>query len=460
MIKRFTIQVASRIFIILLFCVLLSYSLLKGFWFSTIGICIVIILLVVFLIKYVSNTNYSLVKFLEALKNEDYSVYFSPSKKGDSFVKVYNDFNLIIKLFKQNKIEKEAQYKSFKYILEHVNLGIISIRKDDLLNEHSEKELLFLNNAACSILDQPEHKYWHRLANNVPWLVDEIKKIANGGKTLVDYGDEIERKQLSLEVIEIKLLKEPYLIITFQDIRSEIEQKEIEAWHNVIRILAHEMLNSFTPIGSLATTIKTLTEDENGKYLSLNEIENDDIQDINMAATTIKKRSDGLLAFVNDYRTISSVPVPQLQKLNVRKFLETIKILMAPILKNSKIELTILPIPVNVIIFADAKLIEQVLINLINNSIHALGGRENPNIKISCIVESNKTIIIISDNGMGIEEEIINQIFIPFYTTKKKGSGIGLSLSKSILKKHGGNLLVSSEVGKYTTFSLVFPNSK
>jgi len=459
MIKRFTIQVTARIFIILLFCVLLSYSLLKGFWFSAIGVCIAIILLVIFLIKYVNNTNYSLVKFLEALKNEDYSVYFSPTKKGDSFVKVYDDFNLIIKIFKRNKIEKEAQHKYFKYILEHVNLGIISIKKDDLFHEQSENELLFLNKAACKILHQPEHKYWHRLANNTPWLVSEIKEIAHGGKTLVDYGDEIERKQLSLEVIEIKLLKEPYLIITFQDIRSEIEQKEIEAWHNVIRILAHEMLNSFTPVGSLATTIKSLTEDENGKHLSLNEFENEDIQDINMAATTIKKRSDGLLAFVNDYRTISNVPVPQLQKLNVRKFFEIIKTLMEPVTENSSIELLILPIPANAIILADSKLIEQVLINLINNSIHALEGIDNPAIKISCMVESNKTTIIVSDNGKGIEEEIMNQIFIPFYTTKKNGSGIGLSLSKSILKKHGGNLLVSSEVGKYTTFSLVFNNS-
>jgi len=133
---------------------------------------------------------------------------------------------------------------------------------------------------------------------------------------------------------------------------------------------------------------------------------------------------------------------------------------MAPILENSNIKLTILPVPVNSIIYADSKLIEQVLINLINNSIHALEGKENPMIKISCAIESIKTIIIVSDNGKGIEEEIINQIFIPFYTTKKNGSGIGLSLSKSILKKHGGNLLVSSEVGKFTTFSLVFPNSK
>ncbi len=456
LIKRFTLQVAMRIILILLFCVMCSYFILKSLWFSTGGIGLLIILQVVFLIRYVNNTNYSLVKFLEALKNEDYSVYFSPTKKGDSFAKVFDDFNLIIKIFKRNKIEKEAQHKYFKYILEHVNLGIVSIKKDDLFNTHSAEEMLFLNRAACDILQQPEHKYWHRLANHVPWLVSEIKKIANGGKTLVDFGDETERKQLSLEVIEIQLLNIPYLIITFQDIRSEIEQKEIEAWHNVIRILAHEMLNSFTPVSSLASTMKSLTEDKDGQLLNLDQMDKEDIHDINMAASTIKKRSDGLLAFVKDYRTISNVPIPQLNRINVKQFLSTIQLLMAPVVEAANIELKILPIPANANINADSKLIEQVLINLINNSIHALESIENPTIMMSCVVEADKTIIIVTDNGKGIEEEIMNQVFIPFYTTKKNGSGIGLSLSKNILKKHGGNLLVSSEVGKHTTFSLIF----
>jgi len=456
LIKRFTLQVATRIIIILLFCVLFSYFLLKNLWFTTGGIGIVIILQVISLIYYVNNTNYSLVKFLEALKNEDYSVYFSPSKKGDSFAKVFDDFNLIIKIFKRNKIEKEAQYKYFKYILEHVNLGIISIKKEDLYNEHSNEEIFFLNKAASDILQQPQHKYWHRLVNHVPWLENELKKIADGGKILVDFGDELEHKQLSLEVVEIQLLNIPYLIISFQDIRSEIEQKEIEAWHNVIRVLAHEMLNSFTPVSSLASTMKTLTENENGTPLTLNHMEDDDILDINMAATTIKKRSDGLLDFVKDYRTISNVPIPHLNEIKVKQFLLTIQFLMKKALEQANIDLILLPIPANATIHADSKLIEQVLINLINNSIHALEHIEQPSIKISCIVDLNKTVILVTDNGHGIEENIINQIFIPFYTTKKNGSGIGLSLSKNILKKHGGNLLVSSEAGNYTTFSIVF----
>ena len=441
---------------ILLLCVLFSYFLIKSLWFSTVGIGLLIILQVFLLIKYVNNTNYSLVKFLDALKNEDYSVYFSPSKKGDSFAKVFDDFNLIIKIFKRNKIEKEAQYKYFKYILEHVNLGIISIKKEDLFQQQSSEEILFLNKAASKILKLPKHKYWHRLANQVSWLVTEIKKIANGGKVLIDFGDEDDIKQLSLEVVEIQLLNEPYLIITFQDIRSEIEQKEIEAWHNVIRILAHEMLNSFTPVSSLASTVKSITEDKNGKLISVNKLDKEDILDINMAATTIKKRSDGLLAFVKDYRTISNVPVPQLHKINVKNFLLNIELLMKPLIENANVNFSVQPMPANATILADVKLIEQVLINLINNSIYALEGVEKPVIKLSCEVKTDKTIITVYDNGTGIEEKIVNQIFIPFYTTKKNGSGIGLSLSKNILKKHNGNLLVNSEAGKYTVFTLVF----
>lgn len=457
MIKLFTIQVATRITIIIGCCIALAYLLIQGLWFSTSGVGLVIIVQVIFLIRYVNNTNYSLVKFLDALKNEDYSAYFAPSKKGDSFAKVFDDFNLIIKIFKRNKIEKEAQHEYFKYLLEHVNLGIISIKKEDLFSEQSSEEILFLNKAAIDILNQP-HKYWHRISNQIPWFAEEVMKIANGGKTLVDMGDESERKQLSLETIEIQLLSIPYLIITFQDIRSEIEQKEIEAWHDVIRILAHEMLNSFTPVSSLASTMKSLTEDDKGNLVGISSLDDEDIQDINIAAATIKKRSDGLLAFVKDYRTISNVPVPQLRKTNIKQFLSAVKLLMRPSLDETGIELEIQPAPANASIMADSNLIEQVFINLINNSIHALKNQENPVIKISCKVEPDTTIILLTDNGSGLEKNIINQIFIPFYTTKKNGSGIGLSLSKNILKKHGGNLLVTSEEGVYTTFSLLFRN--
>ena len=458
MIKRFTIQIVVRISLLAITCLLFAIFINQYFWFTVTGLAIVIILQIMSLIRYVNETNYSLSKFLTALKSEDHSVYFSTSKKGKSFAAVYRDFNTIIGIFKRNKIEKEAQYKHFKQILEHVNLGIISIRKEDIDDEHSENEILFLNRAASEILKQPRHKYWHRLARQVPWFANEIKQLSSGGKKLLEISKDSQQKQLSLEVVNIHFLEIPYLIITFQDIHSEIEQKEMEAWHNVIRVLAHEMLNSFTPVSSLAATIKTMTENDKGEILKTTNIEDEALRDINLGAATIKKRADGLLDFVKDYRTISNVPIPKMKTVNIKDFLQSVERLMKPVLEEKSIPLKIGLVPSNATLQFDTQLIEQVFINIIGNSIFAFEKQENPAISITCEVKDLQTIISITDNGKGIPDDILKQIFIPFFTTRKDGSGIGLSLSKNILKQHNGQLLVSSEEDVYTTFSLVFPN--
>ncbi|MFT5386357.1 MAG: two-component system nitrogen regulation sensor histidine kinase NtrY, partial [Saprospiraceae bacterium] len=212
------------------------------------------------------------------------------------------------------------------------------------------------------------------------------------------------------------------------------------------------------PVSSLASTIKSMTEDEKNKPLTIENIDDETIIDINLAATTIQRRSVGLLDFVKDYRTISNVPVPQLKEVNIKAFLTGIRQLMKPVLEEHNIALEIGLVPSKAIINIDTKLIEQVFINIIQNSIYALENSINPRISISCEVKQTQTIISVTDNGKGIEEEILKQIFVPFYTTRKDGSGIGLSLSKSILNQHKGNLIVSSEPGIFTTFSLVFRN--
>jgi nitrogen fixation/metabolism regulation signal transduction histidine kinase len=454
MIRRFTLQIVLRVLTIMLTSMLLALIIPYKYWFTAFAIVLIIAYEVYSLIRYVNQTNYSMVKFLDALKNEDYSVYFSPSTKGASFKKLYEDFNEIINIFKNNNIEKEAQYTHFKQILEQVNMGIISMHKEDLDNDHSENEILFLNKAASEILNQPRHKYWHRLKAHAPWFTQEINRLRDGGKVLltVDLGH--DQKQLSIEVIDTNYLHTPYLFITFQDIRSEIAIKEIEAWHNIIRVLAHEMLNSFTPVSSLASTIVDMTNEAN-------EIKQDDrelINDINLAASTIKRRSDALLEFVNDYRTISSVPKPHIKEILLLPFLDNIKRLLSPELEKENVLLEIKKLPPKTIIKADERLLEQIFINLIGNSRHALKEIKNPKITIDCTINEKNTIIRISDNGKGIPPEIMNQIFIPFYTTRKEGSGIGLSLSKDIMKKHGGDIFVQSIENENTTFSLLLKN--
>ncbi|NER14357.1 GHKL domain-containing protein [Leptobacterium flavescens] len=456
MIKGFTIQVIVRVLLILLCCILFAYLIPLERWFTVTGTGALILIQIVSLIKYVNTTNYSLVKFLDALKNEDYSVYFAPANKGDSFARVYEDFNHIIRNFKKNKIDKQAQFEYFKQILEQVNLGILSIKKEMLFSEDARQEILFFNRAAGRILGQPQHKYWHRLSKQVPWLETEVKKLSEGGKALLEMESDTEEKQLSLEVIDFSLLGVSYLLITFQDIRSEIEQKEIEAWHNVIRILAHEMLNSFTPVSSLASTIKKMTEDKEGNIIHANDIDDEAVRDIHLAAKTIQKRSDGLLVFVKDYRTISNVPLPIVNPVQILVLLENISRLMQASLDEHGIELSIENVPSKAMIHADEKLIEQVFLNILGNSVYALEEVADPKITITAEIKNDRKLIHITDNGKGIDPSIMNQIFIPFYTTRKNGSGIGLSLSKNIMKKHGGGIRVSSEPFVATTFSLVF----
>jgi len=454
MIKRFTLQIILRVLTIMLTSILLASIIQFEYWFSAFATLLIIAYEVYSLIRYVNHTNYSMVKFMDALKNEDYSVYFSPSQKGSSFKKVNEDFNEIISIFKKNNIEKEAQYAHFKQILEQVNMGIISIHKEDLDHTHSENEILFLNKAACEILNQPRHKYWHRFDAHAPWFTREINRLRDGGKVLLKLDMGHDQKQLSIEVIDANYLHTPYLFITFQDIRSEIAMKEIEAWHNIIRVLAHEMLNSFTPVSSLASTIVDMTNDTNGNVVK--HADQELINDINLAASTIKRRSDGLLEFVNDYRTISSVPIPQIKELLLLPFLDNIKRLLSPDLEKENILLEIKKLPPKTIIKADERLLEQIFINLIGNSRHALVETKNPKITIDCSINEKNTIIRLSDNGKGIPTEIMDQIFIPFYTTRVEGSGIGLSLSKSIMKKHDGDIYVQSVENENTTFSLLF----
>ena len=456
MIKRFSIQLIIRVIIMVATCLLIGYFFTRGLWFTGSGIGMLLIFQGVSLTQYVNKTNLSFIKFLDALKTEDYSVYFSPNQKGKSFEYLFNEFNVIIDLFKNNKIEKEAQFRHFLQILEQVNLGIISLKTNILFEEKSNEEILFLNQAASKILGIPKHKYWHRIEQRIPELARKIRGLKDGGKVLIELSKNNEPINLSLEVISVQFLDTPYSIITFQDIHSEIEQKEIEAWHNIIRVLAHEMLNSFTPVSSLATTIKGLTEDESKTALKASDLDDETVEDINQAANVIHRRSEGLLDFVKDYRTISNVPVPIMEEVKIKPFMEDIQLLMKPLLEKNKIEFSIDKIPPRAIFEIDQKLIEQVFINIIGNSVHALEGVENPKIEVGFDITETQIKLTILDNGNGIPESIKDQIFIPFFTTRKDGSGIGLSLSKNIMKRHKGQLTIKSEEGKFTEVGLIF----
>jgi signal transduction histidine kinase len=263
-------------------------------------------------------------------------------------------------------------------------------------------------------------------------------------------------KILAVEISTLLMIDKHYKLITLQDINSEIEQKEIEAWHKLIRILTYEIMNSVTPISSLSETMQSMLLDKKGNHKRLPDLRDETITDILFSLKTIQKRSESLLDFVENYRKLTRVPKPALQQVQLRSWLSSIENLMREELIRESISLNIALGEENQTLNIDPALIEQVLINLLRNSIHALEGRPHKRIEIKLYDDESATIIEVSDNGKGIPEKEIKDIFIPFFSTKKDGSGIGLSLSKQIMSLHNGRIRVRSKVAEGTSFYLMF----
>jgi signal transduction histidine kinase len=291
-----------------------------------------------------------------------------------------------------------------------------------------------------------------------PAFTKEIEHLGSNGKKLVELKVRDETRFLSVDVHTLFLLDKSIKLVTIQDINPEIEQKEIEAWHKLIRILTHEIMNSVTPISSLTETMQSLLEDKSGNEKAITSLTQETVSDIRFSLTTIQKRSDGLLHFVENYRKLTKVPKPALEKILVRTFLTTIEKLMLHELTRKNISIAVSGDESYAEM--DPALIEQVLINLITNSIHALDGVDNPKIEIRVYGQDRQTIIEVADNGKGIQSKELSEIFIPFFSTKKEGSGIGLSLSKQIMSVHGGSIKVRSQVNAGTTFFLHFKPHK
>jgi len=278
--------------------------------------------------------------------------------------------------------------------------------------------------------------------------------LGENGRRLIEIKIKEDTKIFSVDVSTHLILEREHKLITFQDINSEIEQKEIEAWHKLIRILTHEIMNSITPISSLTETMQGLLSDKDGKQRSMSSMTEDSISDIRFSLNTIQNRSEGLLQFVKNYRKLTKLPKPKPEITLIKAFLQGIEKLMGDALQRQEIKLTVEVNDPSLSAIFDPSLIEQVLINLITNSTHALEGRSEKQIVINAFAADSHVILEVSDNGKGIPEKDLKEIFVPFFSTRREGSGIGLSLSKQIVTQHGGRIKVRSIPEQGTSFSV------
>ncbi|MCZ8070608.1 MAG: ATP-binding protein [Cytophagales bacterium] len=384
---------------------------------------------------------------LDQIRFDEVTTSFKTTSQDENVLRVQREMNEAFNKVKLARKEKDSEYQFFKNIVQHVGIGILTFKKDGAIQ--------IINNAAKRLLrvDRVEHINELREASDA--LVDAFLKLKTGGRELVRLKAGDETVQLSVFAIELTLRGEEVKLISMNNIQSELEEKEMEAWQNLVRVLTHEIMNSVTPISSLAGIV----EEELGKKLNSEEVvlKKDEAEDMHLSVQTISKRSEGLIKFVKEFRSLTHIPKPKLMQVAVKPLLEELALLHRKELADNGIGISVSTDPETMVVMADKMLVEQVLINLIKNAIQAFGEKTDRQIVMTAYQnETGNVLISVKDNGTGIEPEALEKIFIPFFSTKKTGSGIGLSLSRQIMRQHEGNISVKSVLGEGTEFILRF----
>lgn len=451
-IRHFRLQVIIGIISITLSMFLLAYLVLKTDLYATYPIIGVIIVYQTYrLIFYIEKTNRNLARFLEAVKYADFSQSFSDSHTGPSFKELNDALSEIFKDFQRYRTEKEEQYRYLHTVVRHVRIGLMVFLPDGSVD--------LANMAAKRLLKSHRLKNIESLKSFSPELVDVLFGLKPGEKSLVKIDWSGEPLQLAIQATEFRMRGEIHKLVSLQNIRSELEEKEMEAWQKMIRILTHEIMNSLTPISSLTSTVKDLIAPlkKNLNQSAVEQIEGEVMTDIDNALKTIQKRSQGLQHFVSAYRNLTLIPKPQFEIFPIQELFGRTEKLMESKMSGSGILFTTDVVPESLELTADPELIEQVLINLLNNAIDAVDHSSQPAIEMTALMGPNgNPQIQVKDNGRGIIEEAREKAFIPFFTTKKTGSGIGLSLSRQIMRLHNGSIRVESQSGIGSTFFLHF----
>jgi nitrogen fixation/metabolism regulation signal transduction histidine kinase len=429
---------------------LLFYLISETTLYATITIVGIIIIIQIYsLIKFVEKTNRDITRFFNSIKYSDFSQNFKLNIKGSAFEELSSAFTGVIEEFQKTRTEKEEHARYLQTIVQHVGIGLMAFT--------SSGDVDLINTAAKKLLKIHGIKNISELSTLSVSLVESLFNLKAGDKILVKIADNNELSQLSIYAAEFKLRENHYILVSITNIQSELEEREMEAWQNLIRVLTHEIMNSVTPIISLSSTASTLLEEAENKIKTSHNCNAEDLEDVTGALNTILRRSKGLLHFVDDYRNLTRIPTPNFQSVKVSELFKRIQKLFIDQFDDKNIKFSYSVEPNDLEVAADSDLIEQVIINLILNSINAISTTDSPEIKLISKIDNRGSILIqIWDNGKGIPEELYDKIFIPFFTTRKEGSGIGLSLSKQIMRAHKGSITVRSIPEKETVFTLRF----
>ena len=446
--KRYQERILIRVLLMFLTLSLASFLLVKG-WYERLALLLpVIIIQLVDFYNFHRKAQQEVEQFVESIHYRDFSRYFDVKEAPLELQSLRQGFNEINSTFKLMGREKETQYQYLQKILELVNTGILSY-------EHKTGEIGWMNESFKNMLGVPYLKTIGSLERRDANLYQEILNLRPGENKIVSLTKDKNVYKTLMAATAFQTDGRVYKLVAFQDVNEALDETEAKAWQRLLSVMTHEIMNSVAPISSLAETMLHRLK-ESARLLAI-EGHAGALEDLELGIGTIQKRSEGLLKFAETYRNLNKITTLNLKKVYARDLFETLHVLMEPTLEQKNIEMDILLPDTDLALEADTNLIEQVLINLVVNAIDAVKDRGVPLITLSAYVGGNgRAIIKVSDNGMGMSPEVMDNIFIPFFSTKKTGSGIGLSLCKQILLLHKGNIQVQSAEGVGSSFLLHF----
>jgi two-component system, NtrC family, nitrogen regulation sensor histidine kinase NtrY len=443
---RYQLRLVLRV--ILLFIVLgaSSFFLIKGFWLYLLLSSVIIIFQMIDFYRFNRKAQDEVQQFVESVHYRDFSRYFDVKQAPLELQPLRKGFNDINTTFKVISRERETQYQYLQKILELVDTGILSY-------ENKSGEIGWMNESLKKMIGVPYLRTIQSLEKRDQPLYEEILALKPGDHKVISISRNQTVVKVLLSATAFQTEKKIYKLIAFQNVDEALDENEAQAWQKLLSVMTHEIMNSIAPISSLADTMLNRLQN------SVSHIREDGgvIEDLELGIDTIKRRSEGLLRFAETYRNLNKISTPNLKSIYVIDLFENLHQLMQPTLEQKNIELEIILKDTDMKLEADSSLVEQVLINLIVNAIEAVKDRPSPRITLSASQSSNsKTTIRVTDNGSGMPTELMDKIFIPFFSTKKSGSGIGLSLCKQIMMLHKGNIHVQSVDGEGTAFLLNF----
>jgi nitrogen fixation/metabolism regulation signal transduction histidine kinase len=440
--KNLQSRLLVRVLILFLTLTAAAFFLVKGWalWMALLA-PLVCYQLVEF-IRFQNKTQQELHQFIEAIHYRDFSRNFDVKDAPSDLQTLRQGFNDINTTFKVISKEKETQYQYLQNILELIDTGILSY-------EVESGTVAWMNDSLKRMLQLPYLKTINSLERRDKELFSELSLLRAGESKIATAHLEKSSFKILLSATAFQTDGKKFKLIAFQNVNEALDETESKAWQRLLSVMTHEIMNSIAPISSLAETLKTrlAVRDETT------------FEDLELGIDTIKRRSEGLLKFAETYRNLNKITTLNKQKVYIRELFGNLNQLMQPTFEQKDVELEIILRDTALSFEADASLMEQVLINLIVNAMEAVKGRENPRIILSAEQTlTNKIILKVADNGAGIPEEVLDRIFIPFFSTKKSGSGIGLSLCKQIVMLHRGTLQVQSVEGKGSVFLITMDN--